>query len=286
MIIVESAYSICINVFWGSDCMNDIFVSIILGIVEGITEFLPVSSTGHMILVGSMLGYEGEAASVFEVFIQLGAILSVLILYREKFTNMFKSPSLNVYRRGVTLTHVAVGILPVMAVGYLLHKSIKTYLFSSLTVVIGLIIGGLFMLAAEKFSKNPTTTDVDNISIKQAFFIGLFQILSLWPGFSRSGSTISGALLLGVGRKAAADFSFIIAVPLMFVACMYDLLKVINHLSINDLHMIAIGFVVAFVVAYISVLWFLRFLNQSTLAAFAYYRFIIAGLSYYYFFLR
>lgn len=266
--------------------MNDILISIVLGIVEGVTEFLPVSSTGHMILVGSMLGYEGEAASVFEVFIQLGAILSVLILYREKFFRMCKSPSLNIYHRGLTLAHVAAGILPTMAIGYLLHKPIKTYLFSSLTVIIGLIIGGLFMLAAEKFSKDPSTTDVDNISIKQAFCIGLFQILALWPGFSRSGSTISGALFLGVGRKAAADFSFIIAVPLMLVACVYDLLKVINQLSVNDLHMIAIGFVMAFVVAYISVLWFLRFLNQSTLASFAYYRFVIAGLSYYYFFLR
>ena len=165
-----------------------------------------------------------------------------------------------------------------------MHKPIKTYLFSPFTVIIGLILGAVLMLVAEKANKRVTTRDVDEMSIKQAFWVGLFQVLSLWPGFSRSGSTISGGLFLGLSRTAAAEFSFIIAVPLMFVACIYDLLKVLDKLNSADLEMMAISFLVAFVVAYISIVWFLRFLNKSTLASFAYSRFVVAALSYYYFF--
>jgi len=249
-----------------------------------VTEYLPVSSTGHMILVGSMLGFEGEKASVFEVFIQLGAILSVVFLYREKFSRMLKPQKSNIYNRGLSIQHVLAGIVPVMGIGYLLHKPIKNYLFSPYTVIIGLILGAIFMLIAEKLAKKPVTTDADKMTIPQAFFVGLFQVLALWPGFSRSGSTIAGGLLLGMSRSAAAEFSFIIAVPLMAVACIYDLLKVWDKLNIADVQMFAIGFFVAFVVAYISVVWFIKFLNKSTLASFAYYRFVLAAISYYYFF--
>jgi undecaprenyl-diphosphatase len=265
--------------------MSENSIAIIIGIVEGLTEFLPISSTGHMILVGSLLGFEGEKASVFEVFIQLGAILSVFILYREKFMRMLSPRQLRLYG-GLTVYHVAAGIVPVMGIGYLLHKYIKAYLFSPFTVIIGLVAGAVLMLVAEKISDRPMTRDVEHISIRQALMVGAFQFLSLWPGFSRSGSTIAGGLLLGLSRKAAAEFSFIIAVPLMLVACLYDLLKVWHKLNIADLQMIAIGFVTAFVVAYVSIVWFLKFLNNSTLASFAYYRLVIAGLSYYYFFLR
>lgn len=265
--------------------MNENLIAVIIGIVEGVTEYLPVSSTGHMILVGSMLGFEGEKASVFEVFIQLGAILSVLFLYREKFSRMLKPQKLSIYGNGLSVKHVLAGIVPVMGIGYLLHKPIKTYLFSPYTVIIGLIIGAIFMLVAEKIAKRPVVTNVDKITLKQAFLIGLFQILALWPGFSRSGSTIAGGLILGISRTAAAEFSFIIAAPLMAVACVYDLLKVWDKLNVADLQMFGIGFGVAFVVAYVSVVWFIGFLNKSTLASFAYYRFILAALSYYYFFM-
>ena len=265
--------------------MNENLIAVIIGIVEGVTEYLPVSSTGHMILAGSMLGFEGEKASVFEVFIQLGAILSVLFLYQEKFSRMLKPQQLNIYGNGLSIKHVLAGVIPVMGIAYLLHKPIKEYLFSPYTVIIGLVVGGIFMLVAEKVAKRPVTTDVDKITLQQAFFVGLFQVLALWPGFSRSGSTISGGLLLGLSRSAAAEFSFIIAVPLMAVACIYDLLKVWDKLSIADVQMFSIGFAVAFVVAYISIIWFIKFLNKSTLASFAYYRFIVAAISYYYFFL-
>ncbi|MDU4961391.1 MAG: undecaprenyl-diphosphate phosphatase [Sporomusaceae bacterium] len=265
--------------------MNETLIAIIIGIVEGITEFLPISSTGHMILVGSLLGFEGEKASTFEVFIQLGAILSVFILYRQRFTELARLGT----RRGpgFSLWHIAAGILPVMVVGFLLHSLIKNYLFSPLTVIIGLVAGAVLMLAAEKMAADrPWARTLDEISIRQATLVGLFQILSLWPGFSRSGSTIAGGLLFGLSRKAAAEFSFIIAVPLMLAACLYDLSKIWHTLNTADLAMFAVGFTVAFLVAYLSIVWFLHFLNRSTLASFAYYRFIVAGLSYYYFFIR
>lgn len=274
--------------------MGDYIIAVILGIVEGVTEYLPVSSTGHMILVGDWLGFTGERASVFEVFIQLGAILSVLIIYKEKFIYMVKQYRCwellypKNWRRndtGLTLAHVGAGIVPVMIIGYIAHGAIKAYLFSTGTVIIGLVIGGIFMLLAERSKVRVLCDDVDKMTILQAFLVGAFQILALWPGFSRSGSTIAGGLFLGLSRKAAADFSFIIAVPVMIIACFYDLLKSWSSLQSNDLIMIAIGFVTAFVVAYGSVLWFLQFLNKSTLTSFACYRFLVAVVSFVYFFI-
>lgn len=274
--------------------MNDYIIAVILGIVEGVTEYLPVSSTGHMILVGDWLGFTGTRASVFEVFIQLGAILSVLVIYKEKFLRMARQYRCwdllrpGNWRRtdtGLTLAHVAAGIVPVMIIGFFAHHAIKTYLFSTGTVIIGLVIGGIFMLLAERARIPVRCHDVEKMTIIQAFLVGAFQMFALWPGFSRSGSTIAGGLFLGLSRKAAADFSFIIAVPVMIIACFYDLLKSIHLLSSNDLVMIIIGFFVAFIVAYISVLWFLKFMNKSTLTSFACYRFLVALVSFVYFFI-
>ncbi len=273
--------------------MGDTMIAIILGIVEGVTEYLPVSSTGHMILVGDWLGFDGPRASVFEVFIQLGAILSILLIYKEKFIRMcYQYRCWHLFKRenwfrndtGLTLAHVAAGIVPVMIIGFFAHHAIKTYLFSPGTVIIGLIVGGLFMLAAERVGLRTVCNDVEKMTIMQAFLVGAFQVFALWPGFSRSGSTISGGLFLGLSRKTAADFSFIIAVPVMIIACFYDLIKSWKFLNGSDLWMIFVGFVTAFIVAYISVLWFLKFLNKSSLALFAYYRFVVALISLGYFF--
>ena len=273
--------------------MGDTMIAIILGIVEGVTEYLPVSSTGHMILVGDWLGFDGPRASVFEVFIQLGAILSILLIYKEKFIRMcYQYRCWHLFKRenwfrndtGLTLAHVAAGIVPVMIIGFFAHHAIKTYLFSPGTVIIGLIVGGLFMLAAERVGLRTVCNDVEKMTIMQAFLVGAFQVFALWPGFSRSGSTISGGLFLGLSRKTAADFSFIIAVPVMIIDCFYDLIKSWKFLNGSDLWMIFVGFVTAFIVAYISVLWFLKFLNKSSLASFAYYRFVVALISLGYFF--
>lgn len=264
--------------------MYEYFCALVVGIVEGLTEYIPVSSTGHMIIVGHMLGFEGTLADLFDVFIQLGAILSVLVVYHEKFTYI-----LNTHhwfrRKGPSVFNICIAMFPACLMGLLFHGFIKHHLFSPTTVIIGLVLGGIFMIVAEKARKGKefAVTDVDKISTKQSFIIGLFQCLSLWPGFSRSGSTIAGSLLLGISRKAGADFTFIMAVSLMFLACFYDLLKVIGSLSVSDLGVLAVGFVTAFVVAYASILWFLKFLNTSTLTGFAIYRFFVAAFALVYF---
>lgn len=262
--------------------MYEYIVALIIGLVEGLTEYIPVSSTGHMIIVGDMLGFSDEKAGVFEVFIQLGAILSVLIVYRNQFSAMIKRENW-LKRSGASCYNLVIAMLPAMVVGFLGHGLIKTYLFSWQTVVIGLIVGGLFMLYAERSSIRPRVHRVEDITTKQAFAIGMFQILSLWPGFSRSGSTISGGLLIGIPRSVAADFSFIMAAPLMLAATAYDMFKFRSILSMEDMGLFIVGFVTAFLVAYVSVLWFLKFLNQSTLAGFAYYRFGLAAFATLYF---
>ncbi len=262
-------------------------IAVIVGIVEGVTEFLPVSSTGHMIIVGHMLGFDGPLADVFDVFIQLGAILSVTIIYKDRFKHFLTKEGWQLSGGGLSVWHVAAGIVPVMGIAYFLHSLIKQYLFSPFTVAIGLVLGGLLMIAGEKYIQGKEETllqDIDKMTLKQAGLIGAFQLLSLWPGFSRSGSTIAGALFVGVSRLVAAQYTFIIAVPLMLVACTYDLMKSMPHVDASGLQVLAIGFVVAFVVAYYSVLWFIGFLNKSTLTSFAIYRIILAIFTLWYFY--
>ena len=239
-------------------------IAVIVGIVEGLTEFLPVSSTGHMIIVGHVLGFEGQLADVFDVFVQLGAILSVVFIYKERFARFFTKDGWDI-NKGLSVWHVAAGIVPVMLVAFFLYHYIKEYLFSPFTVAIGLFLGGLLLMFAEYRTKGreaELVDDVDKISIRQAVWVGIYQFLSLWPGFS-----------------------FVIAVPLMFVACIYDLLRNLQYLSAGDMQVLAIGFVVSFIVAYISVLWFLKFLQNSKLTSFAVYRILLAGVTYWYFYM-
>jgi undecaprenyl-diphosphatase len=262
--------------------MEQIWIAIVQGIVEGLTEFLPVSSTGHMILTGELLDFKGPKAETFEIVIQLGAILAVLILYRQKVLSLFglgKKTQTN-GKKGLNLLHVFLGIAPALLGGYLVHGFIKEHLFSATTVLLSLVVGGLFMIFAERYQKSRTITanDLDDLSYKQAFSIGLFQLLSLWPGFSRSGSTIAGGLLVGASHKVAADFSFIMAIPIMFAASGYDLLKSYQNLSMDDFGFFAAGFVTAFVVAWLAIVTFLKLLNKVKLTPFAYYRFVVAAL--------
>lgn len=267
--------------------MEQYLMAVVVGIVEGLTEFLPVSSTGHMIIVGHMLGFDGPVADVFDVFVQLGAILSVIFIYKERFARFFTKDGWDA-SKGLSVWHIAAGIVPVMAVAFFLYSYIKQYLFSPFTVAIGLALGGLLLMYAEHRTRGreaELVDDVDKISMKQAIWVGIYQFLSLWPGFSRSGSTIAGGLLVGLSRRAAANYTFLIAVPLMFVACIYDLLKNLQHLSSDDLTVLAIGFVVSFVVAYWSVLWFLKFLNKYDLTSFAWYRILLAIFTYFYFYM-
>ena len=267
--------------------MEQNIVAIILGVVEGLTEFIPVSSTGHMIIVGHMIGFKGNLAEIFEIVIQLGAILSVLLLYKEKFSKFFTKEGWQI-DKGLSALHILAGCVPTMLFALLIHSFIKKHLFSPFTVAVGLILGALLMMVAEKRvagREEYLVQDVDKISIKQALYIGFFQFLSLWPGFSRSGSTLAGALFVGVNRKAGADFTFIMALPIMVSACLYELIKNFSLLSMGDFKILAIGFVVAFVVAYFSILWFIKFLNKSRLTAFAIYRVCLALFTLFYFYL-
>lgn len=266
--------------------MQDIWVAIILGIVEGLTEFLPVSSTGHLILSAHLLGFTGEKADTFEVVIQLGAILAVAILYWKRLLRLVGWQDKTVPytpEKRLSLVHVFIAIMPAMILGLLLHGYIKEYLFSPNTVLIGLIIGGIFMIYAEKRQPIIRSKEMDEMTYKQALHIGLFQCLALWPGFSRSGATIAGGMLTGVSLRAAADFSFLIAVPMMVAASGYDLLKNIEYLSKDDIGFFFVGFFVSMIVALLAVVSFLKLLEKVKLSAFAYYRFGIAGLFWFYF---
>lgn len=265
--------------------MHNIGNAIIQGIVEGLTEFLPVSSTGHLILSGRLLGFTGEKADTFEIIIQLGAILAVAVIYWRRILSLLGVGNLGIdglangqSAQRLNLLHLILACFPAMALGLILHSFIKQYLFSPYTVLIGLVAGGIFMLIGQRRQPRVQAEGVDQLTYKQALRIGLYQCLALWPGFSRSGATIAGGLLSGVGYRAATNFSFLIAIPMMVAASGYELLKSYDTLTSSDVSWFAIGFAVAFTVALIAVITFLKLLERFKLAPFAYYRFILAAV--------
>lgn len=266
--------------------MENWAVAVILGIVEGLTEFIPVSSTGHLIIAGNLLGFTGEKASTFEVAIQLGAILSVVVLYRERFERLIPnqrrpySPLGSALDGWSGIARIGLATLPALVVGFLLRKIIKTYLFTPLTVAAALFIGGVAIIFVERHVRHRPAAAVDTLSLGQALGIGLFQTLALWPGTSRSAATILGGMLLGLDRKGAAEFSFLIAVPIMMAATGYELLKMNGQLSGEETAQLAVGFIVAFIVALATIRWFIRLLNRWTLIPFAWYRIAMAVLFY------
>jgi len=262
--------------------MHDYIIAIIQGIVEGITEFLPVSSTGHQVLAGELLGFTGEKAATFEIVIQLGAILAVAVIYWRRLLSLLGIGAGNSVdghtnpKQKLNLIHVIIACLPASVLGLVFHSFIKNHLFSPYFVLAGLVLGGVFMIFGEKKQVAINAETIDQISYKQAFSIGLFQCLSLWPGFSRSGATIAGGLLTGTSYKASTNFSFLIAVPMLVAASGYEMLKSYNTLTSADTGFFITGFVVAFIVAMLAVVTFLKLLNKLKLAPFAYYRFGLA----------
>jgi len=256
--------------------MSEIIIALILGCIEGLTEFLPVSSTGHLILAGHMLDFTGQKASTFEVVIQLGSILAISVLYRKKLISLLFNLNVKKNPGKLNIIHIFLGIIPACIVGLLLHDFIKEHLFSPKTVVYGLILGAILMIFAEKKKTKLTATSLDEVTYKQALSIGLFQCLAVYPGFSRAGSTISGGILSGVSHKAAAEFSFIIALPIMIAASGLDLIQSAHFLTKADLPLFATGFVTAFVVAMIGVVTFLKILEKVKLTPFALYRIVLA----------
>lgn len=247
-----------------------LFDSIILGIIEGFTEFLPISSTGHLIVASQFLGVDQTNVNkAFEVIIQFGAILAVVMNYKEKFTPAH-----------IPLwTKVFLAFLPIGAIGYLFASSIKE-LFTVEIVAWMFIIGGVIFLLVEKFfipHETKMLDDVEKISYKQSMIIGIAQVFALIPGTSRAGSTIIGALLVGLSRKASAEFSFLLAFPVMSAVTAYDLLKHYNDFTQESLITLGVGFLVSFIVAYGTIKLFLAFLERFTFVAFGVYR-ILFGL--------
>lgn len=278
----------------------ELLKAIVLGFVEGMTEFAPVSSTGHMIIVDDMWlkseQFLGKyAANTFKIVIQLGSILAVLVVFRQRFVDLLGLHRFIGANRGgnaatgsqqrLKLGHVIIGLIPAMIFGLLAEDYIDAHLFSTRTVLVGLVVGALFMIAADLFRPRRNRVEsVDQMSYKQALGIGLIQCLSLWPGFSRSGSTISGGVLLGMSHKAAADFTFIMAVPIMFGASFLSLLKNWQYFTLEALPFFIVGFVSAFLFALLSIRFFLKLINRIKLIPFAIYRIVLAGTIYFLFF--
>ncbi|WP_068773395.1 undecaprenyl-diphosphate phosphatase [Paenibacillus sp. FJAT-26967] len=258
--------------------MSELLIAFIMGIVEGLAEFLPISSTGHLILVGHLLGFEGERAKTLEIVIQLGAILAITVLYRERLVSLFNiKPLLNKEKKFNAL-HVILGVFPAGIVGVLTLDLVKMYLFQPYTVVIGLVAGAILILFAEKKKPEPVSFCLDELTYKQALTIGLFQCLAAFPGFSRAGSTISGGLLAKASYKTASEFSFLIAIPIMVGVTGLDLYKSRDLLTASDIPMFAVGFITSFAVAMLAVVTFLKLLEKWGLTPFAYYRIVLAIL--------
>ncbi|MDO8967726.1 undecaprenyl-diphosphate phosphatase [Algoriphagus sp.] len=241
-----------------------LFQSIIIAIVEGLTEFLPISSTGHMILVSAAMGiHEDEFVKTFEVFIQLGAILAIALMYIKRF---FKS--IDIYLK------LFAAFLPTAIVGLVAYPYIKAYLFNPIVVSVSLILGGVFLILIDKkvIAQKSDLAEVEDMSYKNAFFIGLCQCLSMVPGTSRAAATIIGGVFNGLDKKQATEFSFLLAVPTMMAAGGYDLLKSELTFTEGQLLMLGVGFVVAFIAAWIAVKLFLKYVSNHGFTAFGWYR--------------
>jgi undecaprenyl-diphosphatase len=255
--------------------------ALILGIVEGLTEFLPVSSTGHLIVAGSLLNFTDEHAKTFDVVIQLGAILAVCWEFRRRIGSVVTGLPSRPEARRFTL-NVIIATIPAVVLGLLLEKSIKAALFSPVPVAFALVVGGVVILWAEARqraqareggqAKVARVTDVDDLSAMDALKVGLAQCFALIPGTSRSGSTIIGGMLFGLDRRVATEFSFFLAIPIMFGATAYELYKDWHLLSVDALGIFALGFVAAFVSAFLCVRWLLRYIAGHDFTAFAWYR--------------
>ena len=267
--------------------MNGWWIAAILGVVEGLTEFLPVSSTGHLIIAGHLLGFVGDKAASFQIAIQLGAILAVGLLYWRRFARLvpgrarFSMKPRSAMDGWSGVWRIALATFPALLVGYLARHAIMEQLFNPEAVTLALAVGGVAILLVERFIARSVSNAVDTLTLSQALGIGLFQILALWPGTSRAAATIIGAMLVGLDRKSAAEFSFLIAVPVLFAASGYELITMRDQLGAEDAFALGIGFFVSFLVALIAVKGFVRFLERGKLTPFAWYRILVAPIFYY-----
>lgn len=257
--------------------MQAMIEAALLGVLEAMTEFLPVSSTGHLIIVTELLKFQGPPGKVFEVVIQTGAILAVLVLYFRRFWDVLVGLPSDPGARRFAMA-IALAFLPAAVIGAGLHKYIKFYLFNPTVVAISMILGGIAILVIERMRPVPTVNQIENFTPKLALGIGAVQCIAMIPGVSRSGATILGALLMGVTRRAAAEFSFFLAVPTLAGAAVYDLYKNRDTLSSDGLELIAIGLVSAFLAALWVTRWFVGFVSRHGFAPFAWYRIVVGSV--------
>ena len=252
--------------------------AVLLGLLEGLTEFIPVSSTGHLILLGEMLGFKGQAEDLFKVVIQLGAILAILLVYFHKLWAVLRGLVRGDGESFRFASAILLAFLPAAFIGATAHSYIKSVLFNPTVVSIALITGGIAILVAERLVPRPQHFAVEAFSPKLSLSIGFAQCLAMIPGVSRSGATIIGALLMGVERKAAAEFSFFVAIPTMLGAATYDLYKNRAVLEVGNVGIIAVGFLVAFLSALLVVRWLVGFVGRHGFAPFAWYRIAIGSV--------
>ena len=244
----------------------------VMGVVEGLTEFLPISSTGHLILAGSLLGFDDDKAKVFDIAIQTGAILAVIIVYWQKIRDTLVALPRQKQAQRFAL-NVLIAFLPAVVLGLLFGKAIKAHLFTPAVVATTFILGGFIILWAEKRPRESVRVhDVDAMTWKDALKVGLVQCLAMIPGTSRSGATIIGGMLLGLSRKTATDFSFYLAIPTLVGAGAYSLYKERALLSMADLPLFGVGLVVSFISAWLCIRWLLRYISSHSFAPFAWYR--------------
>lgn len=257
--------------------MNDYIAAILLGLVQGFTEFLPISSTGHLIIASHLMGLADERMKLFEVIIQFGSILAVVVLYWPRFRGLL-FPQAGTRFSGVRgLYLLFLTTLPASLLGLVAHDFIKAHLFSVQSVAVSLIAGALFILFVEKRDAAPKYTTVDQVTPMLAFGIGCFQCLSLWSGFSRSASTIMGAMFLGARRELAAEYSFMAAVPIMAAATGYSLLKSFSTLQASDVPFFAVGTLVSFLAALVAIKVLIRLVSHISFLPFAWYRLALAA---------
>jgi len=248
-----------------------ILKALALGIVEGLTEFLPISSTGHLILAGDLLGFNDERGKLFEIVIQTGAILAVCWEYRAKIASVLGGLPRDPGAQRFAL-NLAIAFLPLAILGLAFGKAIKAQLFQPIPVALAFIVGGVFILWAERRHHVVRIQSVDDLTWRDALKLGFAQALALIPGTSRSGATIIGGLFFGLSRKAATEFSFFLAIPTLIAASAYELWKERALLSIDDLGMWTVGFISAFISAFLCVRWLLRYISNHDFSLFAWYR--------------
>ncbi len=252
--------------------------AVILGVVEGLTEFLPISSTGHLILVGSLLDFNDDKGKIFDIVIQFGAILAVCWEFRAKIAQVVAGLGSDAKARRFAV-NVIVACLPAIVLGLLFGKHIKAVLFNPTVVATAFIVGGVIILLVERHNRRnveagklPRVNSIDDLSMLDALKVGFAQCLALVPGTSRSGATIIGGMMFGLERRVATEFSFFLAIPILFGATVYELYKSRSMLEVEDFGLFGIGFVFAFISAFICVRWLLRYIASHDFTAFAWYR--------------